>query len=154
MLIGNLGNDPEIRTTTSGNKVAQFSVATTRQWNSANGDKQEKTEWHKCIAWNRGTKGLADIIERFVKKGDKIYVAGRIEYRQFEDKEKQTRYVTEINVDEVLLLGGKGGGGGAPRETAGAGARSSSESGAKKSGGGDFEEFPGALDAEDDDIPF
>ena len=68
-LIGNLGNDPEIRTTTGGNKVAQFSLATSRQWNSAAGEKQEKTEWHKCVAWNqaqRGT-GLADIVERYVR---------------------------------------------------------------------------------------
>jgi single-strand DNA-binding protein len=152
-LIGNLGNDPEIRTTSGGNKVANFSLATTRQWNSASGEKQEKTEWHKCIAWNQGSRGtgLADIVERYVKKGDKLYVEGRIEYRQYEDKDKQTRYVTEINVREILLLGGgKGGGGGegfdsgAPRSRPAAG----------KKGGGDFEEFPGALDDEDDSLPF
>ena len=152
MLIGNLGNDPEIRTTSNGSKVANFSLATTRQWNSASGEKQEKTEWHKCIAWNTGGKGtgLADIIERYVKKGDKLYVEGRIEYRQYEDKEKQTRYVTEINVREVLLIGGKGGAGDSFDAPA---ARSRPAEKAKK-GGGDFEEFPGALDAEDDDLPF
>ena len=77
-LIGNLGNDPEIRTTSTGKKVAQFSVATGRQWTSASGEKQEKTEWHKCVAWNGGGKGsgLADIIERYVKKGDKIAEMG------------------------------------------------------------------------------
>ena len=156
-LIGNLGNDPEIRTTNNGSKVANFSLATTRQWNSASGEKQEKTEWHKCIAWNTGGKGtgLADIIERYVHKGDKLYVEGRIEYRQFEDKEKQTRYVTEINVREILLLGGgKGGsGGGGGDSFEGPAARARPADKAKKSGG-DFEEFPGALDAEDDDLPF
>ena len=156
-LIGNLGNDPEIRTTNNGSKVANFSLATTRQWNSASGEKQEKTEWHKCIAWNTGGKGtgLADIIERYVHKGDKLYVEGRIEYRQFEDKEKQTRYVTEINVREILLLGGgKGGsGGGGGDSFEGSAARSRPTDKAKKAGG-DFEEFPGALDAEDDDLPF
>jgi single-strand DNA-binding protein len=155
-LIGNLGNDPEIRTTNNGSKVANFSLATTRQWNSASGEKQEKTEWHKCIAWNTGGKGtgLADIIERYVKKGDKLYVEGRIEYRQFEDKEKQTRYVTEINVREILLLGGKtGGGGGGGESFEGSAPRARPAAGAKKTGG-DFEEFPGALDAEDDDLPF
>ena len=154
MLIGNLGNDPEIRTTNNGSKVANFSLATTRQWNSASGEKQEKTEWHKCIAWNTGGKGtgLADIIERYVHKGDKLYVEGRVEYRQYEDKEKQTRYVTEINVREILLLGGgKGGGGGDSFE--GAAPRSRPAAGAKKAGG-EFEEFPGALDQEDDDLPF
>ena len=155
MLIGNLGNDPEIRTTSNGSKVANFSLATTRQWNSASGEKQEKTEWHKCIAWNTGGKGtgLADIIERYVKKGDKLYVEGRIEYRQYEDKEKQTRYVTEINVREILLLGGKGGGGGDSYDAPAPAPRSRPADKAKK-GGGDFEEFPGALDAEDDDLPF
>ncbi len=156
-LIGNLGNDPEIRTTNNGSKVANFSLATTRQWNSASGEKQEKTEWHKCIAWNTGGKGtgLADIIERYVHKGDKLYVEGRIEYRQFEDKEKQTRYVTEINVREILLLGGsKGGsGGGGGDSFEGSAARSRPADKGKKAGG-DFEEFPGALDQEDDDLPF
>lgn len=154
-LIGNLGNDPEVRTTTGGSKVANFSLATTRQWNSASGEKQEKTEWHKCIAWNQGTRGtgLADIIERYVKKGDKLYVEGRLEYRQYQDKENQTKYVTEINVREILLLGGKGGGGdmgdapSAPRAKGG-------DTGGDKAKGGDFEEFPNALEAEDDDLPF
>jgi single-strand DNA-binding protein len=150
-LIGNLGADPEIRTTSNGSKVANFSLATGRQWTSASGEKQEKTEWHKCIAWNTGGKGtgLADIVEKYVKKGDKLYVEGRIEYRQYEDKDKQTRYVTEINVREILLLGGGKGGGdfaSARPAKAGAGAKSSSaDSG--------FEEFPGATDG-DDDLPF
>jgi single-strand DNA-binding protein len=154
-LIGNLGNDPEIRTTSNGSKVANFSLATTRQWNSASGEKQEKTEWHKCIAWNQGGKGtgLADIVERYVKKGDKLYVEGRIEYRQFEDKEKQTRYVTEINVREILLLGGKGGGPAGDSFDASA-ARPRPADKVKKGAGGEFEEFPGALAEEDDDLPF
>ena len=113
MLIGNLGADPEIRTTSNGSKVAQFSLATSRAWGGQGGsEKQEKTEWHKCVAWNSkgpGT-GLADIIERYCKKGEKLYVEGRIEYRQYTDKEGQVKYVTEINVREIMLLGGKGGG--------------------------------------------
>lgn len=153
-LIGNLGNDPEIRTTTGGNKVAQFSLATGRQWNSASGEKQEKTEWHKCVAWNQGQRGtgLADIIEKYAKKGDRLYVEGRIEYRQYEDKEKQTKYVTEINVREILLLGG--GRGGAVGDGEGSPVRSRAPEKAKSSPGGDFEEFPGALAEEDDDLPF
>jgi single-strand DNA-binding protein len=151
-LIGNLGNDPEIRSTSGGNKVANFSLATSRQWNSASGEKQEKTEWHKCVAWNQGTRGsgLADIIEKYVRKGDKLFVEGRIEYRQYEDKDKQTRYVTEINVREIILLGGRGGGGGG--ESDGPPARAKAAAGAGK--GGDFEEFPNALEPEDDDLPF
>ncbi len=150
-LIGNLGADPEIRTTSNGSKVANFSLATGRQWTSASGEKQEKTEWHKCIAWNAGGKGngLADIIEKYVKKGDKLYVEGRIEYRQYEDKDKQTRYVTEINVREVLLLGGGRGG------DAGFDSARPAKAGAAAKSGGDsgFEEFPGATDS-DDDLPF
>jgi single-strand DNA-binding protein len=155
-LIGNLGNDPEIRTTTGGNKVANFSLATSRQWNSASGEKKEKTEWHKCIAWNQGSRGtgLADIIERYVKKGDKLYVEGSIEYRQYEDKEKQTKYVTEINVREVILLGGKGAGASGGDLDA-APARSGGRPADKAKGSsGEFEEFPGALEGEDDDLPF
>jgi len=155
-LIGNLGNDPEIRTTSNGSKVAQFSLATSRSWGGQGGsEKQEKTEWHKCVAWNGkgpGT-GLADVIERYCKKGEKLYVEGRIEYRQYQDKENQTKYVTEINVREIMLLGGKGGGefeGSAPPR-----ARSSApaKNGAAGAPSGDFEEFPGGLEA-DDDLPF
>ena len=148
-LIGNLGADPEIRTTPNGSKVAQFSLATSRSWTSASGEKQEKTEWHKCVAWNakgRGT-GLADVIERYAKKGDKLYVEGEIQYRQYEDKDKQTRYVTEINVRDILLLGGGRGGEG--------GFESSRPAKAASAKGGDagFSEFPEAMDG-DDDLPF
>ena len=97
--------------------------------------------------------GLADIIERYCKKGEKLYVEGRIEYRQYQDKENQTKYVTEINVREIMLLGGKGGGdfdgGSAPSR-----ARSTpAAKGGSSAPSGDFEEFPGGLEA-DDDLPF
>src|SRR4051812_12680460 len=109
-LIGNLGNDPEVRSTTGGNRVATFSLATSRSWNDAAGTKQEKTEWHRCVVWNTKSSQLADIVEKYVKKGDKLYVEGRIEYRQWQDKENQTRYSTEINVRELIMLGGGTGG--------------------------------------------
>ncbi len=148
-LIGNLGADPEIRTTPNGSKVAQFSIATSRSWSSASGEKQEKTEWHKCVAWNaagRGT-GLADVIEKYVKKGDKLFVEGRIEYRQYEDKDKQTKYITEINVREILLLGGRGAGEGAES------ARPAKAGAGAKGGDSGFSDFPEAMDG-DDDLPF
>jgi single-strand DNA-binding protein len=104
-IIGNVGADPEIRASLNGTKVAQFSIATSRQWKDSKGEKQEKTEWHRCIAWNAGATGIADVIEKYVKKGDRLYVIGRVEYRQFEDRDKQTRYVTEVNVRELLMLG-------------------------------------------------
>lgn len=106
-LVGNVGNDPESRTTPNGAKVVSLSLATSRQWKNAAGEPQEKTEWHKLIVWGTAkSDGLAGVVERYVKKGAKLYVEGRIDYRQYEDKEKQTRYVTEINVTDVVLLGG------------------------------------------------
>ena len=108
ILIGNLGQDPEIRTTGSGQRVGQFSLATTRTWNDQSGQKQEKTEWHRIVAWGR----LVDVIERYVKKGDRLYVEGEIQYRQYEDKEGVTKYTTEINLREMIMLGGREGGGG------------------------------------------
>ena len=158
-LIGNLGSDPEIRSTPSGNRVAQFSLATSRTWNDASGAKQEKTEWHRCVVWNTKGSSLADIVERYVKKGDKLYVEGRIEYRQWQDKDGQTRYSTEINVRELIMLGGGSGGGrsggDADSDAAnGSRARAGGTAKAKAGGGDDFEDFPGALADEDDDLPF
>ena len=154
-LIGNLGNDPEVRSTTGGNRVATFSLATSRSWNDASGAKQEKTEWHRCVVWNTKSSQLADIVEKYVKKGDKLYVEGRIEYRQWQDKDGQTRYSTEINVRELIMLGGGRGGdseGGNPGMTRSrAPERAKSAAGAS---GDDFEDFPGALNDEDDDLPF
>lgn len=155
-LIGNLGNDPEVRSTTGGNRVAQFSLATSRTWNDASGSKQEKTEWHRCVVWNTKGSQLADIVEKYVKKGDKLYVEGRIEYRQWQDKDGQTRYSTEINVRELIMLGG-GRGGGAPDFEGGESGsrRAPAPAKAKAAGGGDdFEDFPNALADEDDDLPF
>jgi len=159
-LIGNLGNDPEVRSTTGGNRVATFSLATSRSWNDASGAKQEKTEWHRCVVWNTKSSQLADIVEKYVKKGDKLYVEGRIEYRQWQDKDGQTRYSTEINVRELIMLGGGSGGGGRSggefdSEAAnGVRGRAASPAKAKTAGGDDFEDFPGALADEDDDLPF
>lgn len=159
-LIGNLGNDPEVRSTTGGNRVATFSLATSRTWNDAGGGKQEKTEWHRCVVWNTKSSQLADIVERYVKKGDKLYIEGRIEYRQWQDKDNQTRYSTEINVRELIMLSSRTGGGG-DFEGGGGGSYGGSAprkqpaaTGGSKAGGNDFEDFPGALNDEDDDLPF
>lgn len=155
MLIGNLGADPEVRSTNNGSRVATLSVATSRQWTGQSGDKQEKTEWHRVVCWNNKGSGLADIAEKYLKKGDKVYIEGRIEYRTWEDREKQTRYVTEIIARELIMLGGSRGGG-AP---AGVGAAvGAGKVGSEGAGGGKAAEsldaFPEALDEEDDDLPF
>lgn len=154
-LIGNLGNDPEVRSTTGGNRVATFSLATSRTWNDASGAKQEKTEWHRCVVWNTKGSQLADIVEKYVKKGDKLYVEGRIEYRQWQDKEGQTRYSTEINVRELIMLGGGRGASADFDSSEGGARRAPAPAKAKASAGGeDFEDFPNALADEDDDLPF
>jgi single-strand DNA-binding protein len=156
ILIGNLGSDPEVRSVTGGNRVATFSLATSRTWNDASGTKQEKTEWHRCVVWNSKVSTLADVVERYVKKGDKLYVEGRIEYRQWQDKDGQTKYSTEINVRELIMLGSPRGGGDAMGDAKRAPAGAKAKAGATAGGAAsdDFEEFPGALQDEDDDLPF
>ena len=107
ILIGNVGADPEVRTVGTGGRVATFSLATGRQWTDQSGAKQEKTEWHRCVVWNAGRGGgLADVVEKYVKKGEKVYLEGEIEYRQWTDRDGQQRYTTEIKVKELMLLGG------------------------------------------------
>ena len=153
-LIGNLGNDPEVRSTTNGSKVATLSVATSNQWKDKSGEKQEKTEWHRVVLWNSQYRKLADVAEQYCKKGDKIYVEGSIEYRSWQDREGQTRYTTEIKANEIILLGGKGGSSeGAPSR---ASASAPAKAGSAAPGGKEesFSDFPEALDSEDDDLPF
>jgi single-strand DNA-binding protein len=150
MLIGNVGADPEVRSPNTGSRVATLSLATSRQWSGQGGEKQEKTEWHRVICWNNKGAGaqLADVAEKYMKKGDRVYVEGRIEYRTWEDREKQTRYVTEVIAREVILLGSRGGGeaGGEPARAKGT---------AKVEGKAEsLEALPEALDEEDDDLPF
>ena len=101
MLIGNVGSDPEIRMTPSGSKVAKFSLATNRTWQDRTGQSQEKTEWHRLTFWAK----LADIVEQWVHKGDRLYVEGRIEYSQTQDDTGGVRYWTDINVQEMVMLG-------------------------------------------------
>ncbi|MEO7999479.1 MAG: single-stranded DNA-binding protein, partial [Gemmatimonadaceae bacterium] len=159
-LIGNVGSDPEVRTVTGGGKVAQFSLATSRNWNDQSGAKQEKTEWHRCVIWNTRFSTLADVAEKYVRKGEKIYVEGEIEYRQWQDKDGQTRYTTEIKVRELILLGGRSGGsggdedeGGPPRRSA-APAQRAKPAANNNANSDNFDDFPGALQDEDDDLPF
>lgn len=154
-LIGNLGQDPEVRTIANGGRVANFSIATSRSWGGTGGtEKQEKTDWHRIVAWNnsKSGSGLADIVEKYCKKGERVYVEGRIEYRSWQDKDGQTKYTTEIIANDIILLGGRGSGGG---EGGGfASARAGASSAPKKEGKESFDDFPAALDSEDDDLPF
>jgi single-strand DNA-binding protein len=138
MLIGNVGNDPEIRATSGGARVAKVSLATNRSWSDRSGQTQEKTEWHRLTFFGR----LVDIVEQWVKKGDRLYVEGRIEYSQTEG-EGGPRYWTDIVINEMVMLGSTGGGGG------GGGGR---WGGGQGGGGGRDQEPP--LTEPDDDLPF
>lgn len=149
-LIGNLGADPEIRSTSNGSRVATLSLATGRQWKNQSGEKQEKTEWHRVIFWSSKFNNVVDTVEKYCKKGDKIYVEGRIEYRSWQDREGQTRYTTEIIGNELLMLSGRGQTG--DGESFGSPAKVGATAAPKKDE--NFEDFPEALDAEDDDLPF
>ncbi len=103
ILVGNLGSDPEIKTTPQGAQVANFSLATSESWTDKNtGEKQEKAEWHRLVLWRR----LAEIAGQYLKKGAKIYVEGKLETRSWEDKEGQRRYTTEVVVNQLEMLGG------------------------------------------------
>ncbi|MGH7676739.1 MAG: single-stranded DNA-binding protein [Gemmatimonadales bacterium] len=151
MLIGNLGADPEVRTTNNGGRVATLSVATSRQWTGQAGEKQEKTEWHRVVCWNNKGAQLADVAERYLKKGDRVYVEGRVEYRTWEDREKQTRYVTEVIARELIMLSPRGAAAEAGGEPARARAPAKVGSEAKSES---LDALPEALDEGDDDLPF
>ncbi|MCL2220394.1 MAG: single-stranded DNA-binding protein [Chitinispirillia bacterium] len=108
ILIGNLGRDPELRYTSQGKPVASFTMATTEKWTSKDGDKQEKTEWHRIVLWGR----QAEIANQYLKKGSSCYIEGRLTTRSWEDKDKVKHYTTEVEGLNMQFLGGGGGGGG------------------------------------------
>jgi len=101
ILVGNLGKDPEIRTIENGRKVATFSLATTESYKDKNGERVDQTEWHNIVFWGP----IADVIERYLKKGSQIYVEGKIRTRSYEDKDGNKKYITEILGDKMTMLG-------------------------------------------------
>ncbi|MEO5511599.1 MAG: single-stranded DNA-binding protein [Longimicrobiales bacterium] len=159
MLIGNIGSEPEIKTTGAGTKFAKVSLATNRQFKDRQGQQQEKTEWHRLTFWDK----LAELVEQYVKKGDRIYVEGRIEYSTTEDDKGNQKFWTDITVNEMVLLGGAsggaGGGGGGyegggasrGRQTGGGGGYTKSGPGSTSGGGGGS---TSPFDSQDDDLPF
>lgn len=140
-LIGNLGADPEVRYTASGGAVANFRIATTDVWNDKQGERQERTEWHRIVAWGK----TAELCGEYLKKGRSVHIEGRIQTREWEDKDHNRRFTTEIVADRVTFLGGRGEGGG----SAGGGSAGGTQSRTGGSGGSDE---PPPLD--DSDIPF
>ncbi len=147
ILVGNLGRDPEIRTTQDGLKVANLSLATSDSWRDKNtGERKERTEWHRVVIFN---ERLVDVVEKYLRKGSKLYVEGALQTRKWTDNSGQERYTTEIVLQrfrgELTMLdgarGGAGGGEGAPPDETGGG-----------SGGGGRR--PGSGQDLDDEIPF
>jgi len=112
ILIGNLGKDPELRYTNSGVAVATFSMATTESWKDAEGNLQERTQWHTIVAWRK----LAETCGEYLKKGSKVFVEGKLQYRTYDDKNGVKRYVTEIVLDSMVMLDSRGAAQGAPAE--------------------------------------
>jgi single-strand DNA-binding protein len=146
ILVGNLGRDAELRYTPGGAAVATLNMATTEVWNDKAGQRQEKTEWHRVVLWGKSAESLSE----YLVKGKQIYVEGRLQTRQWDDKDGNKRYTTEIRGDRIVLLSGGGGGGmGAARgQSRGAGAASGA--------GPEHLEPMGepVTELTDDDIPF
>ena len=151
ILVGNLGRDPEVRTFQNGGKVCNLSIATSENWrDKATGERKEKTEWHRVAIFN---ERLAEVAEKYLKKGAKVYVEGQLETRKWTDQEGKERYSTEVVLrqfrGELTMLDGRSGGGGAggpPDDEMGGGGPSEGGGGAPRGGG-----RKGVLD---DDIPF
>ena len=156
ILIGNLGRDPETRYTTGGDAIANLNIATSEQWKDKNGEKQEKTEWHRVVLFGR----QAEIAGEYLKKGRSVYIEGRLQTRKYTDKDGVEKYSTEIVGDRMQLLGSRESGGG-DADFGGAGARSGGGAGGGGGGsGGGGGAKPGGPskrsnpDDLDDDIPF
>ncbi len=144
ILIGNLGRDPEMRYTQNNTPVANFTLATSEQWTDRNGERQERTEWHRIVVWGR----LAEICGQYLQKGKQVYIEGRLQTREWEDQNGQKRYTTEIVAREMQMLGRAGD---APARME---AQANGPAAAAPAGGDPFPPAPPASAAEDDDLPF
>lgn len=140
MLIGNLGADPDVRMTPSGTKVVKISLATNRTFQDRTGQQQERTEWHRVTFFGK----LADIVEQYVSKGDRLYLEGRIEYSQTQDEQGGVKYWTDIVAQEMVMLGSMTGGSDDPGD-----APTGSSFGGSRGGPADSD-----LSQPDDDLPF
>ncbi|MGB0368505.1 MAG: single-stranded DNA-binding protein [Flavobacteriales bacterium] len=142
ILVGNLGADPETRTIESGAKVANFSIATSERYKDKNGNQVDKTEWHNIVMW----RGLADIAERYLKKGSQVFIEGKLRTRSWDDQNGNKRYTTEVLADNMTLLGRPEGGG-----SQGGGAQASAAPAPAKN---QVNEPSASMDDVDDDLPF
>ena len=160
IIVGHLGRDPEVRYSANGSAIANVSIATTESWkDKQTGDRQDKTEWHRVVFFNR----LAEIAGEYLKRGAQVYIEGRLQTRKWEDKDGHERYTTEIVANDMQMLGSRGGdmGGGGESSYGGGGGRSSGGGGdGGRSSGGSSNSRPQSqapsqpFDDFDDDIPF
>jgi single-strand DNA-binding protein len=157
ILVGNLGKDPEVRTFQNGGRVASFSIATSESWkDKATGEKKEKTEWHRISVLN---DNLVTIVERYLKKGAKVYVEGQLETRKWQDKDGQDKYTTEVVLrpyrGELTMLDGRGGAGAGGGDMPANDPAALDDAGASSGGGRSFagSRKTGTSDI-DDEIPF
>jgi single-strand DNA-binding protein len=149
ILVGNLGRDPELRYTQGGQAVVNFSIATSENWTDKSGERQERTEWHRIVAWGK----TGELCAQYLSKGRTVYIEGRIQTREWEDKEGQKRTTTEINAQTVTFIGGGGGGGAAGG--GGGGGGGAAGGGAPRSGGNDVSGGGGSEGPPPaDDVPF
>lgn len=141
MIIGRLGQDPDVRYTQNNTAVANLSVATSDRFKDNSGEWQERTEWHRVVAWSR----LAEICQEYLKKGSLVYFEGALQTRSWEDKEGQKRYTTEIKAFSMQMLDSKGSQAGSEKSMASASSNGPSDDGAN---------YDTASDNQDDDLPF
>jgi len=146
MIIGRLGADPEVRYTQSNTAVATLNVATNERFKDRNGELQERTEWHRVVAWGR----LAEICQEYLKKGSQVYIEGPIQTREWEDRDGQKRYTTEIKALTMTMLDSRGGGD--DSMSGGSGGFQSTGSAGGQSGSADLSST--SFDDLDDDLPF
>lgn len=153
ILVGNLGRDPETRYSPDGSAITTVSIATAETWKDKNGEKQEKTEWHRVVFFNRGNYKLGEIAGEYLKKGSQIYVEGKLQTRKWQDKDGVEKYSTEVVAETMQMLGsrqgmggGDGGGGDYAKASSGGGGGGSKPAPAK-GGAAKFDDM-------DDDIPF
>lgn len=164
ILVGNLGQDPEVKYMPSGGAVANISIATTDNWkDKATGEKKEKTEWHRVVFFNR----LAEIVGEYLRKGSQVYIEGNLRTRKWQDQSGQDRYSTEIVAREMTMLGGRAGAGdgggyssapsqgqGAPSQQQGGGNPNAPQNSAPQNSSAPQQQPPGNFDDFEDDIPF
>lgn len=150
ILVGNLGRDPELRHTQNGQAVVNFTLATSETWTDKSGERVERTEWHRIVVWGK----TGEMCAQYLSKGRTVYVEGRIQTREWEDKDGNKRYTTEINAQTVNFIGPRSGGGDAGGGSGGGGGQyggSNQGQGENTGGGGSYGD---STPPPDDDIPF